>query len=195
MEFSYKLSEEDYLQACEIRLPLIPTQMQWWESHAYMLIRTAFMVIASAFGLFWGMEPPDGMQTHFSLSLFGFSLGLGLMPGIGLSWLCGRVFRFLHPILSRRRIEAARRAVYRADPTCHSETTLNITSEQLSFRCGTDRLIHSGWSLYDHWVESPDILLLVTHWRVRWIVNITGLSQAEREELRGILTAALPQKK
>jgi len=104
------------------------------------------------------------------------------------------LLKILNPFLAGRARRWAELRHFRADPACKHETTLTITPERVCFRCGEDCITQSRWNSYEKWVEKGHILLLVTHGQARRIVSVGQLSDESRDELRGILSGALPGK-
>jgi hypothetical protein len=95
------------------------------------------------------------------------------------------VFR-LQPMLLRRR--------YRKDPSMQGQFTVNITQESISTQNTAGSSSRTGWNIYKHWREEKGLILLVFHSGAYFLLSLAGLSEPQRDELRGILAAALPKK-
>ena len=52
----------------------------------------------------------------------------------------------------------------------------------------------SGWNIYDYWREKKDLIVLILRSGTCFIISPAGLSDPQRDELRAILTTALPKK-
>ena len=195
MEFSYRITEEDYLFASEIKVKPLTTRRQGWLKGAYQLLVFLFIFLAVALGLFLGEKDASGAQVDPALPLLGRILFASIFPAAAISWFYFIALGTMHSVLTRRRERDARLMHYRSDSSCQGMTTLTITPELVLFRCGPDCITQSGWKSYSEWILSERILLLVTHSRSRRIVNIAALSNTEQQELRAILATALPQKK
>ena len=52
--------------------------------------------------------------------------------------------------------------------------------------------MQAGWNFYESWREGKNLIVLVLHSGTYFILGLSGLSDVERGELRGILAAAIP---
>jgi hypothetical protein len=189
MEFKYKLTEAEYLLASKIvvKRPGRP----WARTLSYGYLAVIFLIIWGAFlaGMFLEQENLVGItaaeiqQVHAMQKMVPASIVpvLGIF-GLALLFLRLRPLRFLD---RNSRIEH-----FRTDPGCQAETTVTVTPESIGFRSATG-FSESIWECYATWVERNGILILVTRAGVRKILKITGLSDSDKDELRGLLTAAL----
>jgi hypothetical protein len=84
--------------------------------------------------------------------------------------------------------------LYRKDPLMQGQFTVNITPESFSTQNTVGSSTKSGWNIYDYWREGKDIILLVLHSGAYFLLSLANLSDAQRSELRGILTSTLPKK-
>jgi hypothetical protein len=193
MEFSYRITETDYLYACKIKVAPRVSQRLRWSKHAYRLLLFTFVFGTFASGLLFGWKDATAIQIEMASPPLGRVFSEAIIPALVISLLYFSVLGVLHRYLTRN--TNAQLEHYRSDPSCQCETTLTVTPEQVFFRCANGCLTQSGWNIYKQWVESGNIILLITLAGVRKIVNIAGLSEVERDELRGILSAALPLKK
>jgi hypothetical protein len=192
MEFTYKISEEDYLRACTIKVTPLPSQKLWWPKHVYRSLLFLCVFSALASGLAVGSREMSFSVSAVPPPSWGKVCAEAVTPSIIISWIYFVILGLVHRFILRR--SSAQVEHYRSDPSCQCETTLTITSEEVFFRCGDGCLTRSGWNIYNEWIENGHILLLVTRARARRIVNLGGLSEAERQELRGILAVALPKR-
>jgi hypothetical protein len=83
---------------------------------------------------------------------------------------------------------------YRKNPTTQGQYSVNITPESISIENNAGSSSKVGWNLCDSWLEGKELLLLKYRSGAFFPMNLAGLSDAQRDELRGILTAALPKK-
>lgn len=83
------------------------------------------------------------------------------------------------------------RTMYRRDPLIQGEITASVTPELFSLRNSAGGASQSVWNVYEHWIERGNLILVVrnSHYVA---LNIAGLTDAQRAELRSILSAALP---
>jgi hypothetical protein len=73
--------------------------------------------------------------------------------------------------------------------------TVNITRQSISVQNSTGTFHRSGWEPYRVWYETKGVILLFSRPAVHsLIVNLAGLSESQRDELRGILNEAVPKK-
>lgn len=86
------------------------------------------------------------------------------------------------------------RRKYRKDPMMQGQFTVEITSESISGRNTAGNSWKNEWNTYASWVEGKSVIVLIYHTGLYFILNLAGLSDAQRGELRGILATALPKK-
>jgi hypothetical protein len=86
------------------------------------------------------------------------------------------------------------RRTYRKDPTMQGEFTVEITPQGIATRntAGTSSL--SGWNVYNDWREGKNLIVLMMRSGGYFTLNVSGLSDMQRQELRGILASALPKR-
>jgi hypothetical protein len=75
------------------------------------------------------------------------------------------------------------------------EFTVNLTPDSISVQNSAGTLSRSGWNVYFGWYEARGVIVLLSHLAtpILILISLTGLSEAQRDELRGILTAAIPR--
>jgi hypothetical protein len=84
---------------------------------------------------------------------------------------------------------------FRKDPLMQGQFTVNITPESISIENATGTSSQSKWDDFFVWYEAEGVIVLVSRSKTSSIlIGLAGLSEAQRDELRGILTAALPKK-
>jgi hypothetical protein len=71
---------------------------------------------------------------------------------------------------------------------------VNITPELISTQNTAGTSSKTGWNIYDYWHEGKGIILLVYHSGAYFLLSLASLSDAQRDELRAILAAAIPKK-
>jgi hypothetical protein len=82
---------------------------------------------------------------------------------------------------------------YRKDPSIQAETTVKITPESVSIQNTAGVFWKYGWNVCDLWREENNLVIFVFRSGTFCISNLTGLSDMQRDELRGILSMALPK--
>ena len=197
MEFTYRISEADYLAAAnlqrrDMRKGPVKAVMFW------------VFILVCLFTL-WSIVSNGGRQSNSNSSIPNATSSEGLTTGdspqttgtssallfnVGPFLLLILVWIILVFWLGPIRL----RSQYRIDPSVHGEITVNITPESLSSPSTAGVTSQSGWNIYKRWVEERDLVLLVRHSPIYVILNIAGLTDGQRAELRGILSTALPKK-
>jgi hypothetical protein len=84
--------------------------------------------------------------------------------------------------------------VYRKDPSMQGQYTVSVTPESVATQNTAGTSSKTGWNIYNYWREGKDVILLVFHSGSYFLLSVRELPDAQRDELRGILTAALPKK-
>jgi hypothetical protein len=189
MEFTYKLTEPEYLLACDI---VVKRRGPSWTRHLpYVYFAGLLLVVWGA--IFGGMELECSDLIGVSVEIHklppvGLMISGSLLPAFIYAWVVSLIVRaVLRRWYLRRRLRH-----FHDDPGCQAETTVNFRPDSIGFRSSTGSS-ESIWECYETWNEKNGVLLLVTRAGTRKIVKTSGLSEAERSELRGILVAALPK--
>lgn len=192
MEFSYKLNQAGYLLAA--RIAVKRPGRPWARVLSYGYLTMIFLIIWGALlaGMMLeqqdlvGITAAEVQAPHAVRELVPASI----LPAIGLFSLALLLLR-LRPLRSLER--KTRLEHFHTDPRCQAETTVMMTKESIAFRSGTGSS-ESIWGCYSTWGERNGVLVLVTRAGFRQILKIVGLSEPEKIELRGILSAVLPKK-
>jgi hypothetical protein len=92
----------------------------------------------------------------------------------------------LTPMRSRRS--------YQKDPSMQGQFTVNITPASISTQNAVGTSSQTGWNIYEYWREGKNVIVLVFLSGTYFILSQAGLSDPQRNELRGILSVALPKK-
>ncbi len=189
MEFSYRISEAEYLSAAKLRLKagararLIKHILLWAVALGCLVLLTSIFYQHMH-------QPPTELQEPVETAApehatVGQLVGK-VVPAI---LVVGAWFFFmfrLQPMLLRRR--------YRKDPSMQGQFTVDITPESIGTQNTAGTSGRTGWNIYDYWREGKDIILLVFHSGAYLLLSVADLSEAQRDELRGILAATLPKK-
>ena len=72
--------------------------------------------------------------------------------------------------------------------------TVNITQDSISTENTAGTTSKSSWNVYDYWCEGKSVIVLMFHSGSYSVLSLAGLSEVQRGELRGILSAALPKR-
>lgn len=189
MEFIYRLSEAEYLSAAKLKikgsfgLGRIKKVVLFW-----IFIAICF-TLYFAFSQHGQQQPPlsddaavQAVAPNKSINLILTNL-LPIVLAVGIfSWV---IFRSV-PMQMRR--------TYRKSPAMQGQFTINLTPESISILNTAGTSSTTGWNIYDYWREGKDLILLFFHSGAFFTISLAGLSEAQRDELRGILTASLPKK-
>jgi hypothetical protein len=193
MEFSYKLSEAEYLNGWKLRskqsLPpgMIKTILLW----AFIL---ACLILLRSFFFQHNIHPSDSAESPVAQpaergqnlsKLLGDSL-----PLVG-SVIFGAV---VFIVLLRSGLKNMRRRHYLKDPMMQGTFTVRITPSQIEMDNTEGCSSQSGWNLYAGWREDKGVAILLLCSGSFEILGLAGLSESEKTELRGILSRALLQK-
>src|ERR1035438_9832749 len=68
--------------------------------------------------------------------------------------------------------------------------TVSVTPESVATQNTAGTSSKTGWNIYNYWREGKDVILLVFHSGSYFLLSLRELPDAQRDELRGILTAA-----
>lgn len=142
-----------------------------------------------------GNQPNDSqdaivMQQQQNQPQSGGSVAKNFLFGVGpYILLLGVWFAFLFTLVPRQ----LRRA-YQNDPVMQGQFTVNIEPTSITIRNTAGTLYQAGWNVYEAWREKDDIMVLNFKTAAYTILVLAGLSDFQRNELRSILSTALPKK-
>jgi hypothetical protein len=188
MEFSYKVSEQEYAEAWKLkqkggsRSAILRAVMFWVFILVCLMLLWSVVNRSSQTAPVVDSPPPTSpADTSSSRALLA---NIGPFLAVAAVW-CFLLFGF-RPILMRRR--------YRKDPSMQGQFTVDITPVSMSTTntVGTSSTI--GWNVCEFWREGKIVIILSFHSGAYFILGLTELSEARRAELRDILQAALPKK-
>ncbi len=189
MEFIYRISEAEYLSAAKLkfksgfRLGNIKTAVLLWVVIAVCLILF--------FAFFQHGQPQPTISDDAAIRAVASNQTINmiltnLLPVVlVLGFLAYVIFRSV-PMQLRR--------VYKKDPSMQAQFMVNITSESISIQSTAGTSSTAGWNIYDYWREGKCMILMVLKSGVAFPISLANLSDDQRDELRGILAAALPKK-
>jgi hypothetical protein len=197
MEFSYKVSEADFRQAWRLER----------KASSRSSLKTAAFWISIMLGLLllYKFIQPGGQQAVASSPLFVAQASLNQSPDrlpgpvstvsdslerVGPFLVLAGVWILVVTTLVPMRL----RYLYRRDPRMQAQFTVNITPDAISTENSAGTTSHSAWNVYEYWCEGKDIIVLMFHSGTYSILNLAGLSSLQRDELRGILAAALARR-
>lgn len=152
MEFSYKISEAEYLSAAK---PKSARTSSYIKAILFWLAIIGFLVFVLS------VVPPRTQQilsglTHVPILILIFGLALLMLK--------------LQPVILRRR--------YRKDPSMQGQFTVNITPESISIDNATGTSSQSKWNAYRAWYEAEGVIVLVSRSWAGFLIGLAGLSEA-----------------
>jgi len=192
MEFSYKVSQAEFLRAWKLRNKGNPAYVIFKVIRGLILFWICVFVCLI---LLWvlvqrGAPSPPLAQQPITVHVGTGRLLWALLQIFGpLALIFGTVVFLLvglEPMLARRS--------YRKDPSMQGQFTANITPESIYLQNTVGTSSNSAWNLYSSWRERKGIIVLIFHSGAYSILSLTGLSNLQRDELRSILTDALARR-
>jgi hypothetical protein len=199
MEFSYTISEAEYLQAGRVskkasgRAVLAAKLIFWFLVLAFLIAGWGLTLSdPHVVTISHGADGYDYATTDWSRSSHPFArashtlmvnfgpIAIFLMSAAG-------VYAFRGPVYRLRR-------AYRKNPVMNGKFTVFVTPESFSGRNSAGTSWQDNWTLFESWREGSGLILLNLRNGPYYILNLAGLSDPQRTELRSILADALPQK-
>jgi len=192
MEFTYKISEKEYLQAWKLRKKGDPLDVifkvilglfLFWFA-IFISLMLLWMIVKHGTPLPHVMHQPSAKHVGIGLFLMALAKNIGpffLIFGVWIFMLFG-----FGPMRARR--------AYRKDPRMKGQFTINVNPRLISVHNADGTSSQEGGDIYEYWREGDGLIVLVLHSGAYSIVSLAGLTELQRGELRGILTSALPKK-
>jgi hypothetical protein len=191
MEFSYRVSEKDYVQAWKIacksrKPPVVKTRLFW------VLILFFLALLFRVVEMNLKHERPVKPEQAQSISVRPVASGSigNIVSNVGPLVV---ILGFWIVLLFSMGPARARR-MYRKDTNLHGEITVRLDSQSVAIESSVGTFFQSGWNAFTDWREAQDITVLRFPNTTFLIVNTNGLPESQRGELRGILAVALPKK-
>ena len=176
MKFSYRVNERMYLEAFNLR---------FWKLRVKVIFGV-LVVIALLEILILSLAILEGLSTGIGLlqTIQGDSQRSSLLLLILIFFVAGFVLLFPRWRVSR---------IYRRNPARDGIFTASATPEHLEVTLEATGASCFKWSFYKYWKEGKNVIILATHSGQCQVLPKAGLSDAQQNELRGILAAALPK--
>lgn len=193
MEFSYKLTEAEFLRGARLERKAssrssLKTALFWMSIMAGLMIlfasirsRNPQAPVTSSAAIFRSAQPnpaTPGDKTAATLQQVGPFL---VIAGL---WI----------LLVKGLVPLRLRYLYRKDPRMQAHFVVELTQDSISTYNAAGTSSRSAWNVYDGWSEGEGIVVLMFHSGAYSIMSLAGLSPLQQDEVRGILTAALPRK-
>ena len=181
MEFTTKISERDFVAG----LRLASKSLSGTVISAFIYVASVLLVLAHLGAVVDKHPRPNSPYAAEDIKR-GTTIEDGIMPLEQLCLIYLLLFVVFVPVRAHWK--------YRKDPSQRGENLVQVgpggVSEESSMGSSSSRT----WSVCSYWRESKRVFVLMTQSGIFYIFPKAGLSEAQREELRGILTAALPRK-
>lgn len=179
MGFSFRISEDEYVRSAKSHVEGHTSSKVGLCIYLFLAVLCLHLILMLTYGQI--QYSAERMSIGFALALYIPLIGLIVIPAFWRIYLVPRPY-------SR---------IYRLDPVLQSEMRVTVTSRGFTRDCDFGEPLRTNWSQYRYWREFHNVILLVeaaNDWALT-AVSIAELLDWQRDELRDILTAALPQKK
>jgi hypothetical protein len=197
MEFSYRISEQDYTHAWKLRVRSLRKQRTLKTVMFWVFILACLFLLWAIINKTIGPKPPDsappavtdsapqaesngkhGIQAESLITSLGpFLLIAGVWVFLVTRWMPSRLRKF-----------------YLNDPLMQGTFTVSLTAGSISFENTAGYSSRATWNIYERWREGKNVIILIYRSQTYLILNLAGLTEPQRAELRSILADALPQK-
>jgi hypothetical protein len=191
MEFSFTITEQDYVKGT--RAAMKRNRATTWKTILFSLFITICLVLlvgvvrknsrVSEIDADRVESQPAQTQSFGDIR----ALTIQVAPFAGLVGPFLFLFLFWVPYQMRVR--------YRKDTNVHGVFTVVLDTDSFALETSIGSSARSKWSAFKEWHETGDLVLLRYPSSQSQLLVLRGLSEPQREELRGILTAALPKKR
>jgi hypothetical protein len=193
MEFSYRISEAEYLRASRLK-PLRSGVA--WVLKAVAGIIMFWICIFFGLMVLWAVVQRSSSVSHQPpanhvgagkfLNAAVLNLGPFIFPFIVIGGAAIYMLFGLEPMLKRRE--------YRRDARMQGQFTATIGQGSILIRDAYGASSQASPDGYKSWIESNGLFVLQLRSGGNVIVSLAGLSDVQRGELRSLLTATLPKK-
>ncbi|HEY2468431.1 MAG TPA: hypothetical protein VGI45_11440 [Terracidiphilus sp.] len=185
MEFTYKLTEDDYARAARVKVKSSGSR-PWLK--LLSRLQLAFFFVGLWIALIAGriLERFEISGEKLGNIAAGRLMLSSVLPTLILSWLIILAFQ-MATYWPKRKV---RREQYRRNEGCHVATSVAVSPESIAFRSETGSS-QSKWTCYTGWEIQDGILILLKQGGVRQILKVEGLDPNQQSELKGILANAI----
>jgi hypothetical protein len=188
MEFKYRVSEAEYLNAWKVRReglagPRVVRRVMFW-----VFIFVCLMLVWICLMLVWAVVNQKAqvpVEPAPVTSSVPQAILVDVLPFVAILGVWVLMLVRLGPGSLRR--------MYRKDPAMQGVYSVEITPESISFTNTAGIATRTGWNIYESWREGRNLIVLIYHSSAYFTLVLSGLSETERSELRGILAAAIPR--
>jgi hypothetical protein len=180
MEFTTKITEQDFLDAYRLRCNSLVFIQRIATFILYLL--TAFCGTLIVYAIIRVSPRPEDREVVNSL----FVILLDVLPLEILTFVYVLFLKLYTPYRVRR--------LYRKDPSQHGENVVQLGPEGLSEKSSIGSNVHFPWAACAQWRESRRVVVLMLQSGLYFIFPKACLSAEQIGELRSILAASLPRK-
>ncbi len=193
MEFSYKLTEAEFMSGARLER----------KSSSRSSLKTAlfWMSIMAGLMILFASIRPRNLQAPVasSAAVFRSAQSSSTTPAGKTAVLLQEVGPFLviaglWILLVKGLVPLRLRYLYRKDPRMQAHFVVELTHDSISTYNAAGTSSRSAWNVYDGWSEGEGIVVLMFHSGAYSVMSLAGLSSVQQDEVRGILSAALPRK-
>ena len=178
MQFITKLTEDDYVEACRLKLKSFHRITASAITYSLASIFWLFLIASWIFRL---LHPGD-----LFLDQNATAFQTAVLPGAIALLLWILAFRILVPYLTTRKFRKAK--------NLHGEMVTELNSEGLKQTTSEGSYGFSRWADYSFWRESEQIFIVVYPTNIFCLLPKSALTAEQQSEVRVILTAALPKR-
>jgi hypothetical protein len=187
MEFTYRVSEQQYAEAWKLRVKARSRQatiktVVFWIFILVCLIMLWFVIQKDA------SVPPAPSQPVTAAAGDNHSFTgilVNVAPILVIAGLSVAGFLLKARVAGR---------LYRKDPSMQGRFTVCVSPASFSMSNTAGISSQCTWNFYECWREGKDVVILVGRMGLFFVLVTAGLAEAQRSELCGILAAALPKK-
>ena len=200
MEFSYTISEAEYLQAWKLRRKTFRKRSALRKVIFWVFILVCLLllwVVVQQKNNQAGNQPPAS-ETSADCSAASVNPPTRGNPFLTSSfWLNVGPFVLLAGLwvfLFFRYVPARLRKLYLNDPAMQGTFTVALAQDSISVQNTAGSSARATWNIYERWHEGKSVIILIIRSQAYLILSVSSLTDPQRTRLRSILAAALPQK-
>ena len=177
MEFTYKFTDKETREAFWLRYWNLPRKILFVLIGVTAVVCLIAMIVQVKNEFLLGYGLSDSLMSDAVFPMIVVLCVCLIITGLAL---------ILQPWMVVRRT--------RKDPIRQTSLHVNISPQGIQVRAGELGSSNFNWTVYKSWREGVNVLVLRGRSGLYQPLVVKGLSESEREELRGILASVLPKK-
>jgi hypothetical protein len=187
MEFTYRISEQEYLEAARLnRKSGLGSSLRKVLFGVFLML--CLLLLFAVFMKIRSEHPDNVLETaNHIASITLVPLLKQDAPGLAMVALAV-LFAIFWPRIRLQRM-------YRKLPALNGEVKALATAELFSVQSSTGSTSTTRWTDISTWCESDGLILLIHPSRIYQIVNVRQLPDRQQSEFLELLATALPPKK